>query len=193
MREKAAVSTAALRRRVATHSEQLTQLNAPDGGLHFGQAPVGAEGLVEPAKSWRVAATEDGVVALAVILERPGGLVEAGVVGGEHATFAARGHGLVLAEGEGGHVAEAADRATAIRGAVGLGAIFDDLEAELASQRENGIHVAGPASEVNGHHGPGARSDGGAKSFSGNGLAVRDRHPQTQALRRPGRRSLPKR
>ena len=71
-RPQASARIAALRRRAASHSGRRSQLAAADRRLHLGHAPVGAEGLVQPAEARRVLAVIDRVVALAVVLVRPG-------------------------------------------------------------------------------------------------------------------------
>ena len=96
------------------------ELNAPDGGLHLGHAPIGADALMQPTKAGLVLAVVDGIKALAVILQGPGLVPERLVIGHQHAAFATCGDDLVLAKGKGSDVAEPADRAALVTGAHGL-------------------------------------------------------------------------
>ena len=52
----------------------------------------------------------DGIIAFTVVFEGPGFFPERIVIHQEHATFAARGHDLVLAEGKGRCMPETANR-----------------------------------------------------------------------------------
>src|SRR5690606_90567 len=106
---------------------QALELAASDRRLHLGHAPVGAERFVHPAEARWVLASMHRIVALAVILVRPGGAPKILVGGGQKAAFAGRGHDLVLAEGEGRHIAEAADWPAVVRRTVRLRAVLDQL------------------------------------------------------------------
>jgi len=129
---------------------ELAELDAADGGLDLEHAPVGAEGFVDVAEAGRVVAFVDGLVALAVVLVGPGGAPPALVVHGEEAAFAAGGDDLVLAETEGGEVAEGAHGPAVDGGALGLGAVFDDGDAVGAGEVHEVGQVDGPAAEVDG-------------------------------------------
>src|SRR3954452_18442969 len=94
----------------------LPQLDPPDRGLHLKHPPVRAEALVQPAEAGRVLTLVNRVPALAVVLVRPDALPQLFVVDGDHSTFAAGGHDLVLAEGPRADVADRADAAPLVAG-----------------------------------------------------------------------------
>jgi len=114
---------------------EFAELDAADGGLDLGDAPVGAEGFVDVAEAGWVVALKDGLVALAVVFVGPGVAPHAFVVEGEEAAFAGGGEDLVLAEAEGGEVAEGADGSVVDGGAMGLCAVFDDGDVVCACAR----------------------------------------------------------
>ena len=89
------------------------------------------------------------VVALSMIFIAPGSFPEFIVVGGDQATLAAGGHDLVLAKGKRVDVTHGAYGPSFVARAVGLRAILHDLQIVFARQSQDGIHVAGPAREVN--------------------------------------------
>src|SRR5690606_38571252 len=127
---------------------ELPELSPTDGCLDFGQAPVGAQACVKPAKPRTVFRGLDPVPILAVIFVRPSSLPQGLVVGGQHPAFSGGRHDLVLAEGEGGDIGEATDATTSMCGAVGLSAVLDQRDAVVVAQVHDGIHVARPASEM---------------------------------------------
>src|ERR1700721_3239987 len=104
---------------------QLDQLPPSDGGLKFGHAHIGAEGLMQPAKSRRVIAAMGRVMALSMILERPGARPKGFILGHQQAAFAAGGDDLVLAKGKWAEEPECSTRAILIAGAVRLSTILD--------------------------------------------------------------------
>ncbi|MNT53936.1 hypothetical protein D3C72_1910590 [compost metagenome] len=69
-------------------------------------------------------------------------------------------------------MADGTDRAAFVQRAMGLGAIFNDLEVILRSQRHDRIHVARPAGQVHADHRPGAFTQHRANSLSANVLGV---------------------
>lgn len=75
----------------ADPERQFAQLNAPDGGLHFRQPPVKAEGPMQPAKTRRVLSVKNRIKTLVVILEGPDRLPDILSIGCQHPPFAARG------------------------------------------------------------------------------------------------------
>src|SRR5438270_2098812 len=89
-----------------------------------------------------------GVMVLSVILETPRPLPKFVVIGCQHTAFPAGGHDLVLAKRKGSSIAEASNGPPLVRGAMGLSAIFDDLEPMFASQLYDWIHVTRPARQV---------------------------------------------
>ena len=92
----------------------------------------------------------DGLGALGVVLVGPGGAPHALVVEGEESAFAAGGEDRVLAEAEGGEVAEGADGPAVDGGALRLGAVLDHGDAVRAGEVHEFGHVDGPAAEVDG-------------------------------------------
>ena len=126
------------------------ELDTADDGLHFHHAPVGAEALVQPAKTRRVFAVVNGIVAFAVVFISPHFQPQCFIVGGDHAAFAAGGHDFVLAKRPSAHMADGADGAAFIAGTVRLGAIFNHPQLMFFGQRHNGIHLSGHAGQM--HH-----------------------------------------
>ena len=79
---------------------------------------------------------------------RPRSLPHVLIVGHHHAAVATGAHDLVLAEREGGGVAETAHASTIDRGPMGLRTIFDDLDVVLLGPFHDGRHVAWPAGQM---------------------------------------------
>src|SRR5712664_3675511 len=100
---------------------------------------------MKPAKARRVFAIVDSLVTLAVILIAPDLLPDGFLIGRHHAAFPSSGHDLVLAEGKGPHIAKGADRLPFVSGSVTLRAILDHLQALLAGQCNDRVHIARPA------------------------------------------------
>ena len=124
------------------------KLDPADRGLHLEHSPVGSEALVQPAESRRVLTLVHRVPALAVVLVRPDRFPQIFVVDRDHSAFAAGGHDLVLAEGPRADVADRADAAAFVAGAVGLGAVLDHLDAARPRELHDRIHVDGITAEV---------------------------------------------
>ncbi len=148
------------------------QLDTANGRLDLGEAAIGAEALMQPAVTGRVLALVDGFPAFAMVLIAPHPRPQRAVVGGDHAPFPAGGHDLVLAERPAAHMAETAHRPAAPGGAMGLGAVLDQIEAVLLGQRRHGVHVAGPAGQVHAHHRLGGRRQRRRHGLGGDVLAV---------------------
>ena len=140
------------------------QLDAPDRGLHFRQSPVGAKAFMHPAKTGRMLALVNCLPALAVVFVRPHARPQLAVIGGDHAALAAGGHDLVLTETPGADMADATHRAPFVTRAMRLGAVLDHVQAALARQFHDGVHVAGHAGEVHAdnHFGARGKDDGDA-------------------------------
>src|SRR5205085_6267412 len=103
---------------------ELGELDEADRGLDSGEAPVGADRIVEPAEQ---AGMDCGRVhllpALAMVLIRPGPFPEIAVPEAGEAALAAGADDLVLAERKGRRVAEASGRPAFNRSALRLRAI----------------------------------------------------------------------
>lgn len=177
---------------------QLAQLNAPDGRLHFEHAPVRPEGLVQPAKAGGVLAVVHGVVAFAVVLVGPGLLPHLSVVQRQQAALTAGRHDLVLTEGKGPRVPDAAYRTALVKCAMRLSAVLNHDQAMLAGQFHDWVHVAGPPSQVNGNDcaglGGDQRPDGVRRDVLGNrvdlgnhGDAAAHHRGTGRGYERPGR------
>ena len=149
------------------------QLDAANRRLHLGHAHVGAERFVQPAETGRMLAAVNCVKTLAVVLEGPGPLPQGAVTGGQHPPFPAGGHDLVLAKREGRGIAEGTDRPPLVAGAVGLGAVLDDLQTVLPAQLQQRVDVAGPAGEVDGDDRLRPRGDQRTDRFGAQVLAHR--------------------
>src|SRR6266853_562085 len=89
-----------------------------------------------------------GAMVLSVILEAPRPFPQFIVISGQHTSFAAGRHDLVLAKGEGSSIAEASNRSPLISCTVRLSTIFDDSETMFASQLDDRVHVARPTRKV---------------------------------------------
>src|SRR5665811_1594724 len=100
-----------------------------------------------------------GLPTLAVVLVLPGALPHLPAAGEEHASLAARGHDLVLTERKGGGVSKGAYRPSPVPGAVGLGAVLDQEEVSLPAEVQDGIHVTGPAGQMDNNDRPGLRRE----------------------------------
>ena len=103
--------------------------------------------LVEPAVH-----PEFGVVVaigLPAVPEAPCLRATAIVVGGQRPAIAERSEILGRIEAVCGRHAEAADRAAAAGGEMGLAAVFDDRQAVARRDRRDAVHVRGLAVEVN--------------------------------------------
>lgn len=148
------------------------QLDAADRRLHFEHAPVGAEAFVQPAETRRVLALVHGLIALAVVLERPHRAPQRFVVRRDHATLAARGHDLVLAEAPGARMADGAEHAALVHGAMGLGTVLDDPQSMPVGQVHDRPHVAGPARQVDADDGLRARRQDGRDRAGRNIAAI---------------------
>ena len=125
------------------------QLDPADRRLHLDHAPVGAEALVQPAEARRVLTLVHRVPAFPVVLIRPHALPKIVVVDSDHSAFASSRHDLVLAEGPRADVADRADAAASIAGAVCLCAVLDHLDPARARKLHDRIHVRRIAAEVN--------------------------------------------
>jgi hypothetical protein len=113
--------------------------------------------LVQPAEARREFVIVDGLVILAVVLERPHRLPQLGIVGGHHAALAACSNDLVLAERPGADIAERPNRLAPEPRTVCLGAVLDNRKTEIPCQGKHAVHLAGPAGEVHAENGTGAR------------------------------------
>ncbi len=136
---------------------QFLHLQPADGGLRLGHARVGAETVHQPFEMRPGVARRGAVEVLAVVAIGPHFFEERRVVGDDHAAFAARTDDLVLAEGKATDVAETADGAAMHLGAVGLGAILDDLDVLRGGKSRQRGHVGGPARQMYDDHGLCAR------------------------------------
>src|SRR5262245_60631056 len=95
----------------------------------------------------------DRLVALAVILEGPHRPPQSLVVRGDHPTFAARGHDLVLAKAPSADVTDAADAAAPVPRPVRLSAVLDDFEPRSVSKGHDAVHVTRIAGQMHGDDG----------------------------------------
>src|SRR5437868_6084505 len=111
------------------------------------------------------------IVTLAMVLEAPGSLPYAGIVGGEHAAFTTGGKDLVLAERESADIAHGANLSPLILRPDRLGAVFNDPDSMFARKFYDGIHVARPACEMNRDHCLSARRQRRADGFGSDYLA----------------------
>src|SRR3546814_3389162 len=84
----------------------------------------------------------NGFPAFPVILIGPHARPEFGVVGGDHPSLPACRHDLVLAEGPGAGIAEAADHAGVYRGAMRLRAILNDRSEEHTSELQSLMRIS---------------------------------------------------
>ena len=91
---------------------------------------------------------------LAEHLQRVGPVAQLRVVGGEQAAFAGGRQVLAGHDREGGDVAERADPAVLVRGAVRLGGVLDDGQPVARREGEDRVHVGRQAVEVHGHDRP---------------------------------------
>jgi hypothetical protein len=105
---------------------------APDGSLHFGEAPVRSKTLMQPTKPMRSLLFMSSVIRLTVVFETPCPFPQLAVICGEHAALSAGGQDFVLAKGESSNIAQASDRSPLVRRTMRLSAIFDYLEAMFA-------------------------------------------------------------
>ena len=144
---------------------QLFQLQQADRGRDLGHPPVGADPVVQPAKAGLRGPIEGALAVLAMILERPGIFIGIIVAKRDEPTLAAGRDDLVLAEGEGGRVAEAPDRQAVYLCAVRLGAILDDVDAALPGQRHDRRHVRRPAAKMHRDDRLGSGRDRGGDGF----------------------------
>ena len=153
---------------------EFAQLDTTDRRLHLGHTQVATKEIVHPAKAARRQASllRCGV-ASTVVLEGPGLLPQGLRAGQQHAALAAGRDDLVLAEGEGGQVAERADRAAVDAGAMRLGTVLDHAQVVFGREFENRCHVAGPAGQVDDQDGPRTWGDSWPDRVSGQVLTVR--------------------
>ncbi len=122
---------------------QTLELDAAAGALQFGEAKVGAEALVEPAKAGGVFAAEDRLMGFGVVFEGPHRIPEIMAIGGHHAAFTGGGEDLVLAEATGGHITDTGQGLAVSAGAIDLSAVFDHGDAMCTSQPKNQGILAG--------------------------------------------------
>src|SRR5690554_4017738 len=133
-----------------------SKLDASERRLHLGHAPIGPEALVQPAKPRRMLTLMHSRPALAVVLVGPHPRPQLSITGGYHAALTTRGHDLVLTEGPGPHMTDGTHRAPPVASPMGLGAVLDHIQAPLPSQLHDGVHITGPASQMNADDRPGA-------------------------------------
>ena len=144
---------------------QAAQLDAQDGGLDAVEARVVAKQFVVVALSAAVGAELAAGFGDLVVVggDEPGVAIGAKVFGGieaEGSSVADGSRGLAYV-GRRGAAGQLAAGAAFIAGAKALGAVFDDLEPVLFGDGHDAVHFAGAAEDVDGHHGFGARRDGG--------------------------------
>src|SRR5215471_606131 len=87
-------------------------------------------------------------VVLPVVLKAPCRFEDSRVVGGDHSSFAARGHDLVLAERKRGSIAKGTHLTAFVGRSMSLRAILNYLKTTIACEAQDGIHVARPSIEM---------------------------------------------
>ena len=126
----------------------MAELDAQDGGLEGVEPGVEADFLVVVLGFHAVDAQ--------AFQDMGQGLVG----GGHHAAVAEAAQVLRRVEAEGRGVAQGAGGAALVAGAYGLGRVFEDDQAAVPGQCQDGVHVGGLAVEVDRDDGAGAGGDG---------------------------------
>ena len=85
---------------------KLSQCQPANHGLHFCHSPIRAKRVVQPSEDFFCCLFVDSVPVFAVILKTPGPFPYRGIVGRQHAPFATSCHDFILAEREGGSIAQ---------------------------------------------------------------------------------------
>src|SRR5690606_2404953 len=117
---------------------QLAGLGQADGGVDLADAVVGAQDGVG------LHAAVVALVAVAVVAEVLGGLDQPGLIGDDHAAFAA-GVDLEEVEAEAAHAAVEPEVPAFVGGAQGLRGILDEHDAFLLAHGQDTVQIGGGA------------------------------------------------
>ena len=103
---------------------------------------------------------EEGGAISPIVIDNLSTGQQSGVIDGDGAALAARGHILGGMEAEASHVPQGTDGPGVVRTGEGLRSIFDDEETVLCCQDHDGVHIAASnACVVDGDDSAGARRD----------------------------------
>src|ERR1700681_4507280 len=128
---------------------------------------------MQPTKTWEVVLGVHSRVTFAVISQAPGARPNVWVVGNQHAALATGGHDLVLAERKSCRISQRANWPAFVSRALRLRTILDHPQIAFFRERENSIHFARPAGQMDNDNRPGPRCHDALNGFGCDVLTLR--------------------